>query len=484
MADETKIRVIIAGAGIAGLATAIALGRFNHEFKGILHLDIQLYERATELKEIGASIALSPNGLRTLERLGVTNALSDDIGFRGPAGLPMIYRHWKTNEIVSVDRFSENVTSKHHQTTRFHRAHLHEALLQHVPRNNIHLGKAVESVQVRENDGSGSTTTRAEPVTVFFQDGTSIQGDILIGADGLRSKVRATFRPDHKLHWTGRTFFRSTFDASLVDNEKIPDLPPDSTHWWGPQHTFFASRLGKNMFTTVGNFDPTQVSGAASASGSGSESKVNWDQEGDVTAFRDLYKDWNPVVKALANATPYVRLYPNFAGEPLDTWVFGDSRVTLVGDAAHTHGGAHAAGGSLALDDAWALYLAFRHVVLDHPHRQTRRLTVKDIDIHRALSLYEKTRRPHTERLVKSVLAGSKAAVTPDSDEALRLKMTNRPRTTWLTEHDVNAEFANVVQTAAQEGQKHLAPGQLEVTANSSPQQSTQQVQFQEQSRL
>ncbi|KIV77452.1 hypothetical protein PV11_09246 [Exophiala sideris] len=412
-----EIKIIVAGAGIAGLAAAVSLRQLNssgHNF------DVHLYERAPELKEIGASIALSPNGLRTLERLGVENALDDNIGYRGPSALPMIYRHWKTNEIVSVDQFVD-VPNHKHQTARFHRAHLHDALLQHVPREIIHLNKEIISA---EADGAG--------VTLLFKDGTNVKGDILIGADGLRSKVRTTFNPEHKLHWTGRTLFRSTFDYSLVKD--IPDLPPDSTHWWGPKTTFFASRLGRNMYTTVGSFDPRDYSKENPES-------VRWDQVADVAPFKDLYKeDWNPVVKALAEATPYVRLYPNFAGEPLASWVFG-SRVTLVGDAAHTHGGSHAAGGSLALDDAFALYLSFRHVLatVDPGHKLSSQ------DIQQALILYEKTRRPHTTRLINGVL-GSANAVTPATDEELRQKMTSRASTIWLTEHDVNATFAKVLQ--------------------------------------
>lgn len=82
---DRKLKVIIAGAGIAGLSTAIALQR-------LAYLDVELYEQAPELKEIGASIALSPNGLRTLEKLGVFNALDDEVAFRGRSGVPMIYR--------------------------------------------------------------------------------------------------------------------------------------------------------------------------------------------------------------------------------------------------------------------------------------------------------------------------------------------------------------------------------------------------------
>lgn len=106
MANNDPLRVIIAGAGIAGLAATIALERIST----IPNLDIQLYEQALELQEIGASIALSPNvcfsfpqlhdttkrpnsqGMRTLEKLGVLETLSDEVGYRGPSGIPQIFR--------------------------------------------------------------------------------------------------------------------------------------------------------------------------------------------------------------------------------------------------------------------------------------------------------------------------------------------------------------------------------------------------------
>jgi salicylate hydroxylase len=85
MAERERLRIAIVGAGIAGLTAAIALK--NHPA-----IDVQIYEQASKLREIGASIALGPNGLRTLERLGVHNALDDAIAFRNKSGFPMIYR--------------------------------------------------------------------------------------------------------------------------------------------------------------------------------------------------------------------------------------------------------------------------------------------------------------------------------------------------------------------------------------------------------
>jgi salicylate hydroxylase len=81
-----RFTVAIVGAGIAGLVTAIGL-------KGHPNIDIVIYEKAKTLEEIGASIALGPNGMRTLERLGIDDALDESIAFRNPSGLPMIYRY-------------------------------------------------------------------------------------------------------------------------------------------------------------------------------------------------------------------------------------------------------------------------------------------------------------------------------------------------------------------------------------------------------
>ncbi|KAL9624997.1 MAG: hypothetical protein Q9160_000726 [Pyrenula sp. 1 TL-2023] len=360
-------------------------------------------------------------GLRTLEKLGIDNALDDEVAFRGPSGIPMIFRHWKTNEIASTDHFT-NVPVHRHQTARFHRAHLHQSLLQHIPEELIHLKKKLTGVEA-DVDG----------VTAHFANGTKARGDVLIGADGIHSKVRKAFVPDHRLKWTGNTFMRATFDASLVSH--IPDLPPDSTHWWGLNHSFFASRLGHNQYTVVGRYDPA----AAHDSHAKDPKDVAWDDEGNVDLLRSIYKDWNPVVKALTEATPYVRLFPNYAGDALKSWVFS-SRVTLVGDAAHTHGGAYAAGGSLALDDAYALLLSFLHVL---PFSKGDKLSASEVE--QALRLYEGTRQKHTERLLNGVHA-ARGLRSPRNDEELRQKLLSRADTTWLTEHDVETAFAKVVE--------------------------------------
>ncbi|KAF4635628.1 hypothetical protein G7Y89_g2461 [Cudoniella acicularis] len=415
--ESSPLEVAIVGCGIAGLTAAIALRQHPY-------INVKIYEKATELKEIGASIALGPNGLRTLERLGLHNAISDEVAFRGPSNLPMIYRHWKTNEVIGVDRH-EDVNQYLHRTARYHRAHLHQALLENVPRGIIHLGKQLVSVDVDSRDG----------VTLKFQDGTVVTADILLGADGLRSGVRSSFVPDFQLKWSGWTAFRAVFPTSLV--ESIPGLPADSTHWWGLSTNFFASRLGKNTFTVVGGLqsDPSNPNPHIA--------NAEWDQDASLQLFKDTYENWNPVVKALVDATPSpLRFYPNLSCEgPLPTWVFGD-RATLIGDAAHAHGGAHATGGSLAIDDAYAFYLSLLTVfplnAIVKPNRE---------GIGKALRLYEEVRKPHVEKLLNRVLEANAAKVERirsgklETDEELGERAARGSNTIWLHEHDVVKAF-------------------------------------------
>jgi salicylate hydroxylase len=252
--------------------------------------------------------------------------------------------------------------------------------------------------------------------------------------------VRSSLVPDFQLKWSGWTAFRSIFDASLT--ESISDLPLDSTHWWGPNTNFFASHLGKNAYTVVGGIqiDPEDPNA--------SFKDAEWDQEASIKLLRDKYKNWNPVVKALTDITPNIRFYPNLScSRTLDTWVFGD-RTTLIGDAAHAHGGAHATGGSLAIDDAYALYLSLLSIFpLDS--------TIKPSgpQIRRALELYQAARKPHADRLLNVVYAANQAKAEKirsgilETDEELRNRAGKGSNTAWLHEHDVVKTFEQTLRS-------------------------------------
>lgn len=158
---------------------------------------------------------------------------------------------------------------------------------------------------------------------------------------------------------------------------------------------------------------------------------------------------WNPVVESIVKAVPYTKSYPNMAGTALSSFCFRD-RLVLLGDAAHTHGGAFGAGGSLAINDAYALVLALLHVW--SPEEGSARPSRRQL--HEALRLYEETRKPLVTRLLNIVhgnaqarrwAAEKKKDGGQETDAELRSRIANRPDMSWLSEHDVEAEFEAVV---------------------------------------
>lgn len=232
---DSALRVVIIGAGIAGLTAAIALRKFYPPET----LHIAIYDQATQLREIGASIGLNPSGMRILDKLGVHAALDPAVAFRQPSGWPMVYRHWSTGEVIGHDEVHGQVEEKH-RMARFHRASLQRALVEALPETvELGLGKRLESVELGRANGQ----TEEEGVTVRFADGVVVEADLLVGADGIHSRIRKQFAPDHELSWTGMVAFRAAFDYSLVQH--IRDLPKDAVFWTGHERTLFSSRLGQ-----------------------------------------------------------------------------------------------------------------------------------------------------------------------------------------------------------------------------------------------
>lgn len=343
---------------------------------------------------------------------------------------PAVHSHYKTGEIVSVDTHQGKVDDAH-LTSRFYRAHLQEALLCQVDPARIHLGKAFESVLFDDEK---------HKLVITFADGTTETADIILGADGIHSKVRTFFVPTTRTSWTGWVAFRSVFPMSHLSH--IPDVPDEAEHVWGPDRTLFVSRLGRDLFTVVGSHqsDP-DAPGAPFSS-------ATWDSRGDVDLLREFYQDWHPRYRAIVDAVPHTHVYPNAAAHALDTWVLGDGRVTLAGDAAHAHGGAFAAGGSLALDDAWAFAAAIYKVF--PPDTRYSSGPVSGDDVLKALRIYERTRKEHTDRVMSVVheLNAKKVARLdlPQTDEDLRSRMKNRYDPSWIHEHDVELAFARALE--------------------------------------
>lgn len=327
---------------------------------------------------------------------------------------------------MSADEYHGRVEYRHF-TSRFYRAHLQQALLEHIHPEQIHLSKSFHSVSFDQS---------AKKLKIRFLDGATASADILLGSDGINSPVRRQYAPTSGTKWTGWVTFRSVFPLSHVAH--IPDLPDEANHFWGPDRTLFLSKLGKDLFTVVGSYQSDPDAEDAPYR------DAVWDEEGDLQVLKEYYKDWSPLIRAIVDAVPYTRIHPNVAAEGLDSWVLGNGRVTLAGDAAHAHGGAFAAGGSLAIDDAWA----FANSVL-HIYPLDANALPSEEEIARALRIYEGTRKAHTDRVLETVHSGNKAKVTrirkPESDAELRRYMKERQDPTWIHEHDVRLAFKDAL---------------------------------------
>ncbi|KAK6609687.1 Salicylate hydroxylase 4 [Botrytis cinerea] len=172
---SNDFRVIIVGGGISGLVTALAASRFG--------IRVDLYERNTSIKELGAGVAIGPNAAALLEKLSVGETS----------------RHWEVGYTGKLN------TAK--RSFYCHRADFVRTIASCLPSDQIHLGKSLKSISQDPHS-----------VTAFFEDGTSVTASALIGADGIRSKVRQTWNQEKPI-FSGQIVVRS-----LV---KMAALPQD-----------------------------------------------------------------------------------------------------------------------------------------------------------------------------------------------------------------------------------------------------------------
>ena len=167
-------RVAIIGGGIGGLTAANALARAG--------IETTVYEAAAELREIGAGVALHPNAMKVLRAIGVED------GVRAVAGRSQwqVMRNWKTGRVIGRTSRQQQAASFGIPGATVHRADLLDVLAGALPAGQVTLGK--RCIQVRP-DG--------DVAVARFADGSEIEADIIVGADGIHSPVRAClFGPD------------------------------------------------------------------------------------------------------------------------------------------------------------------------------------------------------------------------------------------------------------------------------------------------
>ena len=312
-----RLKVLIAGGGIGGITAMLALRQ-----RGI---GVELFEQAAAFGQVGAGLQVSSNAARILLRLGLGEALRRVATY--PDGRD--YRGWDTGERLYYTPLGQKAET-HFGSPYYaaHRAELLDVLLSGLGEHGFRLGSRVERV---DQDQSGVSLTLA--------DGSVAQGDILIGADGIHSTVRAQLFGKELPRYTGNVAWRG-----LVPAERVAHLDLGSVVgvWMGPNRSIvqYYVSAGKT-FNWIG------------ISRSAQPAQESWLAEGRTEDALAEYDGWHSTIREIIAKTPKVLRQALYDREPLPDWQVG--RVVLMGDAAHPMMPFYAQGGAQSIEDAYVL---------------------------------------------------------------------------------------------------------------------------------
>ena len=316
--------IVIAGGGIGGLAAAYVLGQDGHR--------VTVLEQAESFGEIGAGIQLGPNIFKMFEYLGMTKAV-DRVAFY-PTHLGM--RDVRTGEqVVRVPLRAAAQAAYGYPYGVIYRADLHDVFLDACRANH--------NISLRTSAKVQSFSQTAHRVSATLADGSTVDADAMIGADGMWSRVREAIVGDGKPRVSGHIAYRA-----VLKREEVPEhLWSDEVVLWGGEKTHlvhYPLRRGE-LFNIVVVFHSNKY-------------EEGWGSYGDVNELTDRFADAAPQVKELLAKINIWKMWVLCDREPVKNWSQG--RVTLLGDAAHPMLQYLAQGAGQAIEDACVLREALR----------------------------------------------------------------------------------------------------------------------------
>ncbi len=301
--------ILIAGAGIGGLTAAIALRRAG--------LPVQIHERATQMCEMGAGITVQPNAIHALRAIGVGEAV-EAAGCRITAA-----RLTRADGRVLSSMTDDVYAAAGAPAVALHRGTLQGVLLEALPGEAPRCGRTASGYEVRP-DG----------VTLRFTDGTEAEGALLVGADGLRSAVRAQLLSDGQPRYAGYTSWRGVADTR-------EGVGTTATEAWG---------RGRRFGLVPIDAERTYWFATHNASEGGRDNS----ELARETLLR-LFYGWPAPIRDVLLATPRDAILRTDIYDRPDAARWGEGRVTLLGDAAHPMTPNLGQGAGQAIEDAVVL---------------------------------------------------------------------------------------------------------------------------------
>lgn len=348
--DKNK-KILIAGAGLGGLATAACLLQAGY--------DVEVYEQASKLGEIGAGIQLSAPAVKVLHNLGLENALKA-VSVKPQA---FEFRLFNSGEVLHKVPLAKTHEESHGAPYyHIHRSDLHQILANKVLEldpNSVHLNS--EATGFTENN---------QNVFLHLADGRKVKGDILIGADGIKSAIRDQIVGVTPPDFTGQVAWRATVDVKKLPAnfmEKIVAI------WCGPKkHAVVYYLRSGELLNFVGCVENEKWQ------------NESWTVKADWQELKDDFAGWNDEIQTIIDNIDKDQCYRWSMNNrvPIKNW--RTNKAVVMGDAAHPTLPYMASGAVMAIEDAAVLM---------------RSLNTNE-DVTEALDMFQRNRVDRTARIV------------------------------------------------------------------------------------
>ncbi|RSL46153.1 hypothetical protein CEP53_010439 [Fusarium sp. AF-6] len=368
-----ELDIIVVGAGLSGLGAAIASALSGHR--------VTVYESATELREIGAGLQLTPNSTKILQRWGVAEGL-----LKVAAEPTSLIVHRYTGKILAQeDDFDKKIQDKYGAPfIDAHRVDLQMALYDRAKELGVkfELGQKIVDVDF----GAPEISTAS---------GHKVRADLIIAADGIWSQCRACFTKNtDPPKPTGDLAYRLVIDLDKVtdDDLRLWISKPKVHFWIGPgAHVVGYSLRGGNQYNIV-LLVPDDLPQGVSR------------QAGSVKEMRELFRNWDPTLNRFLDLVDGVEKWKLMHRSELPSWVNDEGNVVFVGDACHPMLPYLAQGANSAIEDGAVLGL-----LLGTLSRQE--------DLPKALMRYQQLRKVRGDSIVKETFKQRDSFHMPDGPE-------------------------------------------------------------------